>query len=90
MTYLLYIGYQKPHKNPYSEGYFALSSVCSTEELSINMTNFLSAVKEGFNYTVTKSFRMVASIKCEYEKHLIIFGLVLYEKNLFKQTSYYT
>ena len=45
LPYLYWI--PKPHKTPYNERYIAGSSTCSTKELSIHLTNILSAVKEG-------------------------------------------
>ena len=45
LPYLYWI--PKLHKTPYKERYIAGSSTCSTKELSIHLTNILSAVKEG-------------------------------------------
>jgi hypothetical protein len=45
VPYLYWI--TKHHKTPYKERYIAGSSTCSTKELSIHLTNILSAVKEG-------------------------------------------
>jgi hypothetical protein len=45
LPYLYWI--PKLHKTPYKERYIAGSSTCSTKELSIHLTQILSAVKEG-------------------------------------------
>ena len=45
LPYLYWI--PKLHKTPYKERYIAGSSTCSMKELSIHLTNIMSAVKEG-------------------------------------------
>jgi hypothetical protein len=45
LPYLYWI--PKLHKTPYKESNIAGSSICSTKELSIQLTKILSAVKEG-------------------------------------------
>jgi hypothetical protein len=45
LPYLYWI--PKLHKTPYKERYIAVSSTCSTKELSIHLTKIMSAVKEG-------------------------------------------
>jgi hypothetical protein len=45
LPYLYWI--PKLHKTPCKERYIVVSSTCSTKELSIHLTQILSAVKEG-------------------------------------------
>jgi hypothetical protein len=53
LPYLYWI--PKLNKTPYNERYIAGSSTCSTKELSIHLTNILSAVKEDCETVYSRS-----------------------------------
>jgi hypothetical protein len=54
LPYLYWI--PKLHKAPFKERYIAVSSTCSTKELSVHLTKILSAVKEGQQRKTLNSF----------------------------------
>jgi hypothetical protein len=75
----------KLHKTPYKERYIAGSSTCSTKELSIHLTNILSAVKEGQKKYCETSDLWLAGISSL--SHEVGFYVVLLEVLLFMPNS---